>query len=125
MDKNSKPSNSDILSLLQDMLSKENAPNEKELIYMMQSIMGNHKTNVSNELRRRVNNDEISELIAVAKSEIRESDFDDEFEYLNEVILYVIEELSLKYGDEDNFWYDNENEIIDYIKFNFGEELFG
>ena len=98
---------------------------ELELIKMIKNMMKDEDNTLSTQLRRRINNDEISDLIQIAKDEVDEDDFDDDFEYLDNVIGYVIQELQDKYGENDDFWYDNEDEIIDYIKDNFDDELFG
>jgi hypothetical protein len=98
---------------------------ELELIKMIKNMMKDEDNTLSTQLRRRINNDEISDLIQIAKDEVDEDDFDDNFEYLDNVIGYVIQELQDKYGENDDFWYDNEDEIIDYIKDNFDDELFG
>jgi hypothetical protein len=69
--------------------------------------------------------DIIYELIDNAKDELDEDDFSDEFEYMDNVIYYVIRELQNKLGDEDSFWYDEEDEITDYLKEEFEDYLFG
>jgi hypothetical protein len=56
------------------------------------------------------------ELIDNAKDELDVDDFSDEFEYMDNVIYYVVRVLQDKLGDKDSFWYDEEDEITDYIK---------
>lgn len=56
------------------------------------------------------------DLIDKAKDELDVDDFSDEFEYMDNVIYYVVRELQDKLGDKDSFWYDEEDEITDYIK---------
>ena len=65
----------------------------------------------------------IYELIDNAKDELDSDDYSDEFEYIDNVIYYVVRELQNKLGDEDSFWYDEEDEITDYIKEEFEDYL--
>jgi hypothetical protein len=106
-------------------MKKLNKKSEMELIKKIKNMMKGEDNELSTQLRRRINNKEISDLIEIAKDEVDEDDFDDNFEYLDNVIYYVVQELQEKYGENDDFWFDNEDEIIDYIKDNFDDELFG
>lgn len=65
----------------------------------------------------------IYELIDNAKDELDSDDYSDEFEYIDNVIYYVVRELQNKLGDEDSFWYDEEDEITEYIKEEFEDYL--
>jgi hypothetical protein len=75
--------------------------------------------------RRRVNmiDGDIINLIDAAKNDVDENDFDDYFEYMENLVYWVVQELQSLYGTNDDFWYDNENEITDYIKDNYDELL--
>ena len=106
-------------------MKKLDKKSELELIKKIKNMMKGEDNELSTQLRRRINNKEISDLIEIAKDEVDEDDFDDNFEYLDNVIYYVVQELQEKYGENDDFWFDNEDEIIDYIKDNFDDELFG
>jgi len=68
-------------------------------------------------------NDEILELIDSAKDEVDEDDFDDYYDYLEGLVYWVVQELQSRYGDDDDFWYDDEDEIIEYIKDKYDEYL--
>ena len=68
-------------------------------------------------------NDEILELIDNAKDEVDEDDFDDYYDYLEGLVYWVVQELQTRYGDDDDFWYDDEDEIIEYIKDKYDEYL--
>jgi hypothetical protein len=75
--------------------------------------------------RRRVNmiDGDIINLIDAAKNDVDENDFDDYFEYMENLVYWVVQELQSLYGTNDDFWYDNEDEITDYIKDNYDELL--
>jgi hypothetical protein len=68
-------------------------------------------------------NDVILELIDSAKDEVDEDDFNDYYDYLENVVYWVVQELQSMYGDKDDFWYDYEDEIIEYIKDEYDEYL--
>lgn len=74
-------------------------------------------------IKRRINNNEILDLISQAKEETDEDDFSDYFEYLENVIYWVVQELQSLYGDTDDFFYDYEDEITDYLKTNFDDDI--
>ena len=75
--------------------------------------------------RRRVSmvDGDIINLIDAAKNDVDENDFDDYFEYMENLVYWVVQELQSLYGTNDDFWYDNEDEITDYIKDNYDELL--
>jgi len=73
--------------------------------------------------RFRLINDDVIVLISKAKDEVDEDDFDDYFDYLELVVYWVVQELQNMYGLDDDFWYDNEDEIADYIKDKYDEYL--
>ena len=75
--------------------------------------------------RRRVSmvEGDIINLIDAAKNDVDENDFDDYFEYMENLVYWVVQELQSLYGTNDDFWYDNEDEITDYIKDNYDELL--
>jgi hypothetical protein len=68
-------------------------------------------------------NDVILELIDSAKDEVDEDDFNGYYDYLENVVYWVVQELQSMYGDKDDFWYDYEDEIIEYIKDEYDEYL--
>jgi hypothetical protein len=76
--------------------------------------------------RRRVNmiDGDIINLIDAAKNDVDENDFDDYFEYMENLVYWVVQELQSLYGTNDDFWYDNEDEITDYIKDNYDGRQF-
>ena len=76
---------------------------------------------------RRIYNtkEDIIELIDLAKEEVDEDDFGDEFEYYDNIIYWVVQELQSRFGDNDDFWYDEEDEISEYIKDEFDDYLMG
>lgn len=76
---------------------------------------------------RRIHNakEDIMELIDLAKEEVDEDDFGDEFEYYDNIIYWVVQELQSRFGDNDDFWYDEEDEISEYIKDEFDDYLMG
>ena len=67
--------------------------------------------------------DDIINLIDDAKGEVDEDDFDDYFGYMDNIVFWVVQELQSLYGANDDFWYDNEDEITDYIKDNYDDYL--
>jgi hypothetical protein len=73
---------------------------------------------------RMISND-IHELIDKAKEELDEDDFEDEFDYLDNVVYYVVQELQGMYGELDDFWFDEEDDIVDFIKDEYDDYLFG
>jgi hypothetical protein len=75
--------------------------------------------------RRRVNmiDGDIINLIDAAKNDVDENDFDDYYGYMENLVYWVVQELQSLYGTNDDFWYDNEDEITDYIKDNYDELL--
>ena len=73
--------------------------------------------------RLKLINDDVIVLISKAKDEVDEDDFDDYFDYLELVVYWVVQELQNMYGDDDDFWFDNEDEIADYIKDEYDEYL--
>jgi hypothetical protein len=83
------------------------------------------KEGYSSNFKRRFKsiNDEILELIDSAKDEVDEDDYDDYYEYLENLVYWVVQELQSRYGDDDDFWYDDEDEIIEYIKDEYDEYL--
>lgn len=78
---------------------------------------------ISLRLKRRINKKEILNLISQAKEEVDEDDFSDYYDYTENVIYWVVQELQSLYGDTDDFYYDYEDEITDYLKFTFDEEI--
>lgn len=74
--------------------------------------------------RFRLMNDDIIVLISQAKDEVDEDSFDYYYEYLETVVYWVVQELQNMYGLDDDFWYDNEDEIIDYIKNEYDDYLY-
>ena len=83
------------------------------------------KEEYSTKFKRRFRsiNDDIIDLISQAKDEVDEDDYDDYYEYLDNVVYWVVQELQSRYGDDDDFWYDDEDEIIEYIKDKYDEYL--
>ena len=79
----------------------------------------------SREFKRRfiLINDDIIDLISQAKDEVDEFDYDDYFDYLDNLVYWVIQELQSLYGEDDDFWFDNEDEIINYIKDEYDDYL--
>ena len=75
--------------------------------------------------RRRVSmvDGDIINLIDAAKNDVDENDFDDYYGYMENLVYWVVQELQSLYGTNDDFWYDNEDEITDYIKDNYDELL--
>ena len=73
--------------------------------------------------RFRLINDEIIDLISQAKDEVDEDDYDDYYDYLDNLVFWVIQELQSLYGEDDDFWFDEEDEIIDFIKDKYDDYL--
>jgi len=71
--------------------------------------------------RFRIIKDKIIDLISQAKDEVDEDD--DYLDYLDNIVYWVVQELQNLYGNDDDFWFDNEDEIIEYIKDNYDEYL--
>jgi hypothetical protein len=42
---------------------------------------------------------------------------------MDNIVFWVVQELQSLYGANDDFWYDNEDEITDYIKDNYDDYL--
>jgi hypothetical protein len=98
--------------------------NESDLVRLVKRVI-NEEEEYSPSFRRRFKliNDVILGLIDKAKEETDEDDFDDYYDYLENLVYWVVQELQSMYGDEDDFWYDNESEITDFIKDEYDEYL--
>jgi len=83
------------------------------------------KEEYSTKFKRRLKsiNDDIIDLISQAKDEVDEDDYDDYYDYLDNVVYWVVQELQNMYGEDDDFWFDEEDEIIDYIKDKYDDYL--
>lgn len=68
--------------------------------------------------------DDMIDLISQGKDEVDEDDFNDYYEYLDNVVYWVVQELQNRYGKKDDFWFDNEDEIIEYIKDKYDDYLY-
>jgi len=99
---------------------------ESELISLIKMIVKEEEEDeYSVGFRRRVSmvDGDIINLIDAAKNDVDENDFDDYYEYMENLVYWVVQELQSLYGTNDDFWYDNEDEITDYIKDNYDELL--
>ena len=99
---------------------------ESDLVRLVKRVINeNEEEEYSPSFRRRFKliNDVILGLIDKAKEETDEDDFDDYYDYLENLVYWVVQELQSMYGDEDDFWYDNESEITDFIKDEYDEYL--
>jgi hypothetical protein len=85
----------------------------------------NEEDEYSPKFKRRIGgvDNDIINLIDDAKGEVDEDDFDDYFGYMDNIVFWVVQELQSLYGANDDFWYDNEDEITDYIKDNYDDYL--
>lgn len=83
------------------------------------------ESDYSNELLRRKHliDKNITKMIDQAKKELDEDDFSDYFEYLENLIYWIVQELQSEYGSDDDFWYNEEGEISDYIKYEYDNYL--
>lgn len=98
---------------------------ESDLVRMIKKIVKEEEDNYSLKFKRRFSliNDDIIDLISQGKDEVDEDDYDDYYDYLENVVYWVVQELQNMYGDDDDFWFDNEDEITDYIKDKYDEYL--
>jgi hypothetical protein len=99
---------------------------ESELISLIKMIVKEEEEDeYSVGFRRRVSmiDGDIINLIDAAKNDVDENDFDDYYGYMENLVYWVVQELQSLYGTNDDFWYDNEDEITDYIKDNYDELL--
>ena len=85
----------------------------------------NEDDEYSTKFKRRFHaiNDDIIDLISQAKDEVDEFDYDDYYDYLDNVVYWVVQELQSLYGGDDDFWFDEEDVIIDYIKDKYDDYL--
>jgi hypothetical protein len=97
---------------------------ESELIRLVKRII-KEDDDYSREFKRRfiLINDDIIDLISQAKDEVDEFDYDDYFDYLDNLVYWVVQKLQSLYGEDDDFWFDNEDEIIDFIKDKYDDYL--
>jgi hypothetical protein len=95
---------------------------ETDLMRIVKRIIKEDEEYSTNFRRRfRTIKDKIIDLISQAKDEVDEDD--DYFDYLDNIVYWVVQELQNLYGNDDDFWFDNEDEIIEYIKDNYDEYL--
>lgn len=99
---------------------------ESNLVRMIKKIVKEEEDNYSTKFKRRFSliNDDIIDLISQGKDEVDEDDYDDYYDYLENVVYWVVQELQNMYGDDDDFWFDNEDEITDYIKDKYDDYLY-
>ena len=97
---------------------------ESDLIRIVKRVINEEE--YSRSFRRRFFqlDDDMIDLISQAKDEVDEDDFNDYYDYLDNVVYSVVQELQYRYGKHDNFWFDNEDEIIDYIKDKYDDYLY-
>ena len=98
---------------------------ESDLTRLVKRIVEEEEWSLS--LRRRfglMEDSYILGLIKKAKKETKVRDFNDYSEYVENVVYWVVQELQSTYGDEDDFWYDNEDEISDYIMEKYDDYLY-
>jgi hypothetical protein len=95
---------------------------ETDLMRIVKRIIKEDEEYSTNFRRRfRTIKDKIIDLISQAKDEVDEDD--DYFDYLDNIVYWVVQELQNLYGNDDDFWFDNEDEIIEYIKDKYDEYL--
>lgn len=100
---------------------------ERDLIRLVKRVVQEQEEERPIQMKRRfrmISND-VHELIDKAKEELDEDDFEDEFDYLDNVVYYVVQELQGMYGSHDDFWFDEEDDIVDFIKDEYDDYLFG
>jgi hypothetical protein len=95
---------------------------ESDLTMIINRVI-NEDYSIKFKRRFKLIDDVILNLIDDAKDEVDEDDFDDYYDYLENVVYWVVQELQSIYGDDDDFWYNDEDEIIEYIKDNYDEYL--
>ena len=97
---------------------------ESDLIRIVKRVINEEEYSRSFVRRFFQLDDDMIDLISQAKDEVDEDDFNDYYDYLDNVVYSVVQELQYRYGKHDNFWFDNEDEIIDYIKDKYDDYLY-
>ena len=97
---------------------------ETDLIRIVKRVINEEE--YSRSFRRRISqiDEDIIDLISQGKDEVDEDDYDDVYEYLDNVVYWVVQELQNRYGKDNDFWFDNEDEITDYIKDKYDDYLY-
>ena len=88
---------------------------ESDMINLVKTVI---KEQVEAKIRRR--SGEIQDLVDMFIANDNPEDYNDEFEYADNILYGVYENLIEKYPDLDKY----EEEIMDYIKETYGEPLF-
>ena len=97
---------------------------ETDLIRIVKRVINEEE--YSRSFRRRISqiDEDIIDLISQGKDEVDEDDYDDVYEYLDNVVYWVVQELQNRYGKDNDFWFDNEDEITEYIKDKYDDYLY-
>ena len=97
---------------------------ETDLIRIVKRVINEEEYSRSFKRRFFQLDDDMIDLISQAKDEVDEDDFNDYYDYLDNVVYWVVQELRDRYGKKDDFWFDNEDEIIEYIKDKYDDYLY-
>ena len=97
---------------------------ESDLIRIVKRVINEEEYSRSFVRRFFQLDDDMIDLISQAKDEVDEDDFNDYYDYLDNVVYSVVQELQYRYGKHDNFWFDSEDEITDYIKDEYDDYLY-
>jgi len=97
---------------------------ETDLIRIVKRVINEEEYSRSFKRRFFQLDDDMIDLISQGKDEVDEDDFNDYYEYLDNVVYWVVQELQNRYGKKDDFWFDNEDEIIEYIKDKYDDYLY-
>jgi hypothetical protein len=97
---------------------------ETDLIRIVKRVINEEE--YSRSFKRRISqiDEDIIDLISQGKDEVDEDDYDDVYEYLDNVVYWVVQELQNRYGKDNDFWFDNEDEITEYIKDKYDDYLY-
>ena len=80
----------------------------------------------SDTIRRRFSliDSRINEFIKLARIELKNEHFNSTSEYINQMVLLIMESFWNEYGDTDPFWHLHENDIIKYIREVYGDLMY-
>ena len=97
---------------------------ETDLIRIVKRVINEEE--YSRSFRRRISqiDEDIIDLISQGKDEVDEDDYNDVYDYLDNVVYWVVQELQNRYGKDNDFWFDNEDEITEYIKDKYDDYLY-
>ena len=97
---------------------------ETDLIRIVKRVINEEEH--SRSFRRRISQieEDIIDLISQGKDEVDEDDYNDVYDYLDNVVYWVVQELQNRYGKDNDFWFDNEDEITEYIKDKYDDYLY-